>query len=338
MATITACLYPIIAGLVAAHNFYFSGTTPKWTPVNPQQVDFIENVFNTNLDALRYFSPEELKTRANNDPAVINQWLKESGFDIQLGGERGPDKFFVAAILKVVVEWLKNGAKGEFTCPLNRNAYQSVRFEYDPEVCSVLRFHKKENVRIPIPRSGKIPVERGDVLKLATKTDDVVYLSPAYAKDGLDKQPTCEFDLINRINILRTELRHRSNSVDYVKDYMGCNAVFPMASINQMNDVNWLVGLISPLDPCPKVAEVKQQTKFDMDEKGAKVESAFAGGFVNECMHQPDPDYLINGPFYLWIERSNVNLPIFYAFIDVDSFKAFDDFPSYGASSSSSYH
>jgi hypothetical protein len=65
------------------------------------------------------------------------------------------------------------------------------------------------------------------------------------------------------------------------------------------------------------IGQALQQTKFRMNEKGAKVESAVAMSLNRGMAVEPEP-YVIDRPFVLWIERPGMAIPFFAAVLCED--------------------
>jgi hypothetical protein len=97
--TFAICTYPIVAALKAADQFL---KRMKWTPKNETQREFL-NMFwepcHTEIDGLK-----EIKAIAHTEYHIINQFLRDNDFDIQLTPWSDPHGFGTAAILELLVE------------------------------------------------------------------------------------------------------------------------------------------------------------------------------------------------------------------------------------------
>jgi hypothetical protein len=99
-----------------------------------------------------------------------------------------------------------------------------------------------------------------------------------------------------------------------IKQPYACQGVaFPMVTYDEMVNISWVKGLATSNDPNSgwAVAEALQQTKFRMNEFGARVESAVAMSFRCMAACAPDPWVVIDRPFILWIERKGIGMPLF---------------------------
>ena len=54
---------------------------------------------------------KEVEAEASYDVNVVNKFLKNQGFDIQLNPLSNPQSFAVASTLDLLVKWVKEGAK-----------------------------------------------------------------------------------------------------------------------------------------------------------------------------------------------------------------------------------
>lgn len=301
MATITACFFPILAGLLGSNQFIQQNLPANWITKNELQATFIQKYWPANQE-LRYFSPEELVSTASWNLDVVNQFLREHNFDIQLANA-GPDSFYVASILKVVLQWQMKGSAARLM-GRDKKIYPAVLFDSD-EADGVYRMFKAN----PMSKSR----DENDLLEIKTKNGDLVYMSPAFSA------PVSDFELMENIGKIYNyyQTKHFPQTLEKHFDII----LFPMVSINQNINVNWLRQLRNNCQHDSYfIAEALQQTKFAMDENGAKVESAFACTGCIECV-RARVEYVFDGPFYLWIMRPGMTLPIFAAYIDYDCFK-----------------
>jgi hypothetical protein len=94
------------------------------------------------------------------------------------------------------------------------------------------------------------------------------------------------------------------------------DAIVPMVDIDQEVDISWLVGM--RMSDSMKISQARQQTKFQMNEKGAKVQSA-ATICIEKCFRPKE--FKICDSFYLCIVRPGMKTPVFAAYIDKDSWK-----------------
>jgi len=263
--TQTAVMLPVLGCLKAAGEFI--GAPLEFVAKNDTQTEFIKR-FEDKLPEVDKLT-EELKSMAHKEVSVINTFLKENGFDIQL--DPVSDGFAVASILDVLVKWLDKGRK----TTIRDGKYPAVKL--------------KEGVSIFMGCHGN------PLVAVETETDDLVFMTV------VDEMPEDTFALAALIEKLSTE----------TSPWRGNNkgVIFPMINYDQKVDISWLCGLSVHKEWY--VQQALQQTKFRMNEIGARAQSAVA--MTMRCasaMAEPKP-IIIDRPFVLWIDRKGVNTPLF---------------------------
>lgn len=102
----TTALYSISAALHKAEEY----TEAKdWHSKNNFQKEFLEKFFPKDSES-QYFTPEELESIASTSTEEINSFLKERGFDLELG-PIPPNGFGTAGVMRVLVKWKEAGTK-----------------------------------------------------------------------------------------------------------------------------------------------------------------------------------------------------------------------------------
>lgn len=95
-----------------------------------------------------------------------------------------------------------------------------------------------------------------------------------------------------------------------------CDSVIvPNVSLNIRKKLEKLLGLEIGDG---RIAQAEQQTKFSMDETGARVEDAVVLAVI-QCMLQPA--YVLDKPFYVWIHREGAPEPYFAGYITPQDWK-----------------
>jgi len=287
--TILGCLQAIEDFLGTHQEWEKLGKMVNWTPANEDQYQFLRRFIGAKslVDTLG----DNLKRKADLDVNVINAWLKENGFDIQLDAMPGT-AFAVASILDVLVEWVK---EGDVTTVYNeKGTFPAVS----------LKSEHSKNVKMFINR-GIYPFP---VAQVETKNGDKVFMSV------LDHMPNEAFALSDKVTMLQT-LTNETNNIE------GCSGViFPMINYDKMVNIGWIVGMQTGNDEY-YISEALQQTKFRMNEMGARAQSAVAMSMRCGAMAEAAPWVRIDKPFVLWIERPGVALPLFIGVFAEDVWK-----------------
>lgn len=294
----TQVVLPILGCLQAAEEFLAKNEgwekikrQVNWTPSNEEQYQFLKRFLSAKsvVDILG----KNLRRKADRSVEVINAWLKENGFDIQLSPEADPRTFAVASILDVLVEWVKEGT---ITSIYNeKGTFPAAKLKSGDED-NVVRFINREIH--PFPIAG-----------IQTKSGDLVRMSV------LDFMPDDTFAISDKVEQLRKAT---------VRANMGhCDGViFPMIDYNRMVNIDWIKGLSTgPTKTDFYVGQALQQTKFRMNEKGARAESAVAMTFRYKCSAPADNWIRIDKPFILWFERTGVTVPLFAGVFAEDVWK-----------------
>ena len=233
----------------------------------------------------------EIVSMASWDYQEINRFLRERGFSIQLR-PFNPDTFGVAAILKVLLKWLHKGVKATIVAP-SRAEYPAV-------------FMKESAGAAMYSVSG----HTNPVIALPTQTEDVVILSM------LDQAPEDEFEVVSVARHFLAKLQSRG----------AVEVTFPMVDLDIQADLSWLIGLwTSRAGQRSTVSQAVRQTKVQMNEKGVKVEDAFAAGITLECMMSVR-SHTIDRPFLMVISRPGLKVPLFAGYITEDHWKNPGDF------------
>jgi len=296
--TQTQVILPILGCLMAAEE-YLQGEIwsegkerkPDWTAVKDAQKEFLET-FMKHMPVVDCLG-DNLKRKANRDVGVINRWLKENGFDIQLDQPAdGPATFAVASILDVLVEWIELGDKTSIVSKNTGETYKAVRLKQDKGVKAYLCSDEQHP---------------NHVVRIGTKSKDSVFMTV------LDSLPDGVFAISKKVEDLRRAK----------KDWVSVSGVeFPMVNYDSRVDISWILGMRTGSKPDDFfIEQALQQTKFRMNERGARAQSAVAMTFRCLSCAAPDPWVTIDRPFLLWIERQDVDIPLFAGVFAEDVWK-----------------
>jgi hypothetical protein len=322
----TICVLPIISALSTANNFE-NLKDVHWNTVNSEQELFVENLWPNRAD-LDLLKNGEMRSEASRDVNVVNQFLRDNNFTIQLKDLNDSFAFYVASILKVALEWEKEGTKTTLNIPSLGNNLE-VRKEFP-----AVKFDKKcdqnfkvYNVKNHSPLSGW--AGHNEILEIKAKNGDLVYMmgereycaSAAALYEFISFSPTSS--KCANISFLN-ELNHWNNQCVDKNEVVYDQAIFPMVAIDQEVDIKWLekIKACSGKQERYEVVQALQQTKFQMNEKGAKVESAVAISCLKSCCPSvPKKVLKIENAFYLWIMRPGMKTPVFAAYVDMDAWR-----------------
>lgn len=289
--TQTITLWPIIKALLQAALFLSNGTpnttTPpenwntQWHTINETQQLFVKNYLSHYKDVTK-FKPDELKAWASKDYQELNAILTKEHFAIQLD-PFPTDSFGVVAILDVMMEWRSPGTSKNITVKNSQTSYSGAHIERGFTV-----FTAKNHAH--------------PIACLETKSGDKVWFTIA------DK-PRSNFDLLNYLDAIK-------NNVQQDDNYQ--SVIFPKIDLDQQPDITWLLKMSYA---GYFIAQAKQQTKLKMNEFGAHVKSAAAIAMMRSMPPSNKKTLVIDQPFFCWIEKPDVNIPIFAGYLDTDVWK-----------------
>lgn len=280
----TQCVYPQVGCLIAAEEIL--GEDRAWRAINKEQKRFLKEAFNVCKEEVKDMS--ELESLASWECAVLNNMLKDKGFDIQLE-EFAPGEFGAVSVLDVLVKWHIEGKQVKQKTPEGK--------EFDAAKLSenTVEYYEAQGNSYPIAR-------------LITKNDEhFVYMTM------LDKEPD-QLDLVSIASNLQDSLRPNDGYA---------NLIFPCVDLDQKVDIDWLRYMETTCKDGRDwyISQALQQTKLRMNEKGARGESAVAIGVRVTSMPPPKQDYIINKPFLVWFDRPDLSTPLLVGYITEEDWK-----------------
>ncbi len=282
----TQVLHPIQGCLTAAEQIPAMGPERSWLAQNHVQNCYL-SVYQPKCIADLPHMPE-VESIASLNVAEVTRFMQERGFNMDLG-ELEPGAIAAGSVLKLLVEWLHKGTEDEVRN--DGTVYPAVHIQED-------------NVAFFTGGRHNHPIAR-----LRTKTDDAVYMTM------WDMPPSAEgFMLSETVQTLRSPL---------YGDPRYAGLTFPMVDLDQDVDISWLEGMrtIGDDGQFRYIGKAMQKTRLRMNEVGAKVESGVTMGILLEAFMPDKTDHIIDKPFLMWIERSNLLQPIFIGYITPEDWK-----------------
>lgn len=283
----TLCIWPILKALTLGAAWLNPDPSCYWQAVNQTQTTFLETYYAKTVE-LSVFNDKELRSWMSPDHNFLNGILKKENFSIQLE-PMNPDEIGVVSILDVAVEWMHKGQKTTIKSNTSgaTQEYPAVSMNKGFQVYSSMQHNEP-------------------IACVQTKNNDKVWMTVA-------NTPRVGFEIENHISQIRSSISQDS-SYD--------SLVFPMVDLDKEEDISWLKGMEWKKSGWTqgKITQALQQTKFKMNEMGARVKSAVAIVFTRECARRMTV-MVIDKPFYLWIERPGLSKPIFAAHITPENWK-----------------
>lgn len=285
----TACFYPIVGALQGALNYL---SAKDWNTVNDTQRDFLAKFYGDATSETP--SMKELETRASKVAAELNNFLQERGFTIKLD-DFNDNEFGVVSILDVLVEWLDTGKRRKLypvkdDGTVTKEPYDAVYLD--------------DNFQVFVSPNHNQPIARLDT----KKEGEYVFLTK-------HPQSIENLDLMTVVKNLESSLEPDN------KTYWDA-VMFPMVDLNQEVDIDWLKSMFTLVGMDKwEIAKALQQTKFRMNEVGARAESAVALQMRCASAMRHDPTLKIDGPFLVWMSRKGLSMPFFAGHITEEDWK-----------------
>ncbi|HYG83901.1 MAG TPA: hypothetical protein VD907_03420 [Verrucomicrobiae bacterium] len=192
----------------------------------------------------------DLTSMTSHDWEVLNNFLVSNGFD-PLFTQFDPNDLGICSIVKKAMEWTAAGTPTSIYRDADGKSYPGFKLEGDAAQVQSLQ-HGVFSRRIAI----------------ATKGHETIYLAM------LPEEMEGPRDGAHLLQMARQMLAARART-----DYGFSGAIIPMITFDQVAELNWLDGLrINPPDGTSNIlASCRQHVKFYMNERGARLEAAFAG-------------------------------------------------------------
>jgi hypothetical protein len=275
-------IWPIIAALMGAIGCVHQDVQPirAWDLITAQPVTQVQK------DFLYRYNPmlgdlELFKPGELRTWASANiEWLNRILEQEGFSIRLNPCPFGVVAIMDIAVQWEKAGS---VTSLVDVNDVEYAAFALDKG----FSIHQPSGYAHP-------------VICINTQTEDTVWITVA-------DEPVTDMALLDKINQIRT-----SPVLEYARK---CDKVIiPMINYDETAELDWLRGLAIGKY---HIDQAKQQTKFKMNESGARAQSAAAFGMRCCITH----DVTIDTPFFVWIERPGMHEPLFVGYMDQQYWK-----------------
>lgn len=284
--SLTSCLLPFVGCLHAAERD-FLGKDRDWVGTNLSQIQFI-NYNNSAKSSLE--KVPELSYVASADNTVINKFFADGGFPEISIDALDPGSFAAGSILKLALEWLKEGTPRPIRDKGSDNlTHTGFRLEGD----HVSHFISSLDSR--------------PVTAIQCRNGDTVYVTvPA-------SPPTKQFELL-----LNAEEVLKDKTVETNLNGL----VMPCVELDQFVDSQWILGLNTISGGhIWEISEAKQKTRVKINRKGAKVESAAVVTFrCLSAMQDVRPDHIVDEPFIFIVERPGVGI-LAVAYIEKEDWK-----------------
>lgn len=288
--SVTATMVPIITALVKAEDIL--GTNRNWRYANPTQTLFLDKYFSQRdqiekaLADTSSIKPLKVDGIASYNAQAINAFLAKKGFNIALEPFTRPGEFGTASVADVLVKWLHAGTSTQLKA-IDNQTYPAAR------------------------------LKRGVTLARSFVSDNpVAYISTQHLDYtvGLTIPSTPVTDAFELLDFVG---RIKNNVLSPDRRYEGL--IFPKVNLDQRVNIDWIKGITTTGKDgvLAVISQALQQTKYRMNEFGARSESgvAFAVSRGGGIPPRIDP-LVIDRPFVCWMEKTGISFPLFAGYIN----------------------
>lgn len=284
--TTTAVTYPMVSAILKADEFVEK--SKGFTLSNEIQKMFVKEFYNPSLSDLSRM--DEIESIAHIDANVINQWLKERGFNIQLE-PFGLGGFGVASMMDLLGKW---AIKGKESTVVDEDGKQFPGIKMTNYGLKFYRIEGDSNL----------------IIELEVRTGDRVFLK-------MEPEVPSGLEIVAFAEAIQEKMLEISPGAEGID-----GLIFPKIDLDQKFALDWLLGFRIECEheniPYFEIEQALQQTKLKMNEEGFRVKSAVAIGILaGSAMMRTEP-YVINRPFLMWITRPQFAKPLFVGYLNKD--------------------
>lgn len=233
------------------------------------------------------YSQDEVKSLVSHDAKLLNNFLKDNGFDIYLP-RLEHNQIGVVTLMNLMGSWLEEAG--------------SSCIDYE---------HKEYQAAVITKGASIVNINEKQVLKIITSDGLCVFI------EKTDEQKS-------GVGLFR-HIYHQAKSLNYSET--PCHATVPLLTINDEPNMEWLLNMVAAKENEPYyISKAIQQNHLDLSIQGIIAESAtvvyiqcFGGDPTSDL-----PEFIVDQPFNIWISYDNPDLnyfPLFGAFVAPDSWK-----------------
>lgn len=297
---------PLVGALKSAIEFTGKATSP-WLHITPEQRKFLNGVYKpyTVHNYLNWFSEKEMRYLASFSTEELNKFLKDNGFSIQLDRFETPDEFGTVSVMDILVEWIETAQSNQMI------VVKEDKVTTYPSIKITKNFETFE--------SDGLTYAQIDLKQNRLDIADRMFLV---------KGP---FSAEQVKNLREVPLKERISKKEYVSY---SSLTIPKIDLDCESDLSFLLGMKykARLDSSPKeeemcLSQALQQTKFKLNERGARAKSAAAVAVLRSCTSIPAAEnpLVFDEPFILWMLKEDLSsgemVDYFAAYLDIDCWK-----------------
>lgn len=273
-------LWALLASALLAPEGAFIENHCKWKSMNASQKMLIRKL-DTVRDELPQYSDDELQAWASTDHELLNEIAQQHNIPFTFASF-APGQFGSLSILHLRLAWL------------HKPAVTTIAFEGIYPVNALLFNHDA--------KMYKSPKHRYPIVKIETNSGDCICMTVANK-------------VITDAATLSKTIKKISNTlVESNEDC--CAVIMPKLSFDGFVDISWLEGLrtLSKENMRYRISSAVEYLKLTCDQEGCSVDAG--AGIVFDAISCHAQPLVFDKPFYFWIEREGVSIPLLEAYID----------------------
>ena len=282
----------LIASAVLNPQSTFFSQDVLLVPANDQQCRFLQMIDDLEQDC-SLLNRNELQSWVSRDHIKLNQIAKAHDIPINFGSFL-PNEFGSLSILNLNMSWLHQPNETIYQFKKMHNKVKGLSFTQDFEVV----YSSAHN---------------NPVVKIKTQSGDILYLTIA----DRNYQKKDFFALSQHIEKIRNNIRERSKT----KKHYDC-VIIPQFVYQDMLDATWLVGMeCCELDKSNSyvINNPAHYVKMQCDVHGCCVKAGVGLTYIPISTEQKT--FMIDRPFYFWVERPGSHYPLIEGVMNSDFLK-----------------
>ena len=306
MSTEVHVMPPVVGALKSAIEFENQARTP-WRGIIPAQKEFLTETYFPYMERkfLSLFSPEEMKYIASFSADEINKFLEENKFSIRLDPFTSETDFGAASVMDISVKWVEEAERTTMFVDKNgkETNYPAIKIKdyFETFMIDGIQFAE---------------------IHLKYESKDRMILAKGPFNSQTAKNP---LKLYSKTLVTNKDKKTRNGF---------SSLVIPKINLDCESDLSFLLGMqfdgvvSSTQEPATFcVSQALQQTKFKLNEFGARARSAAAVAVLRCATVRKEmvPPLVFDEPFMLWLirtdEKTGDEVVYFASYLDIDVWK-----------------
>jgi Serpin (serine protease inhibitor) len=274
-------VHTVVSALAAIERHL--GAPPDWLATTTTQAAFLRHVYAVCRPEVERIP--EIESCGSTSAEELNAFAARRHLAVSFG-PFGPNDAGAVSVLDLLITWTAPG-QATRVVTRDRRRFPAVRLP-----ASQVKFRRASFHPAPIAVIG-------------TGSGETVYLTPLPAPGS---------DLV--------ALAQRLTD-DSATGGRFAGVVFPMVDLEVKHDLDGIMGLTTQAaDGRPiQITAAAQHSSLKMNERGARAEAVVMMNLVVGVRPPPPPDFVIDEPFLVWVQRSGLSAPLFVAHVTCEAWR-----------------